>query len=97
MNFPNEIHVRGSGMPRVIGTIEAALALIDQNLPVELARLPRWSFARALLIEALRTSKSRDINAAARQFRQALRNEHWLDERYGNGERPADRDAAKAK
>jgi hypothetical protein len=28
----------------------------------------------------MQTGKSRDLNAAVRQFTQALRNERWLDE-----------------
>jgi hypothetical protein len=31
-------------------------------------------------LEAQRTGKSRDLNAAVRQFRQALSNERWLEE-----------------
>ena len=49
-------------------------------MPSELGRLPRWTFAHALLLEAERTGKSRDLKAAVRQWRQALSNEKWLDE-----------------
>jgi len=45
-----------------------------------LARLSRWTFARALFLEVERTGKSRDMRAAVRQFRQALSNERWLEE-----------------
>jgi hypothetical protein len=80
MKLPEELHLRASSMPRTIRTAEAAIALIDDSVPAELARLPRWTFARALLVEAIRTGKSKDMNAAVRQLRQALSNEHWLDQ-----------------
>jgi hypothetical protein len=51
--------------------VEEAIRLIDRNLPPDLARLPRWTFARALLAEAMQTGKSRDMKAAVRQLRQA--------------------------
>jgi hypothetical protein len=41
--------------------------------------MSRWTFAHALLVEALRTGKRRDLNAAFRQLRQALTNQDWLD------------------
>jgi hypothetical protein len=81
MNLPAEVRVRGSGLPSVIRTVEEAIKLIDRNLPPDLARLPRWTFARALLAEVRQTRKSRDMKAAIRQLRQALQNEKWLDER----------------
>jgi hypothetical protein len=60
--------------------------MIDSELPAELARLPRWTFARALLLEAVKTGRKRDLTAALRQVRQALSNEGWLiDERAGGG------------
>ena len=70
-------------MKSVLTTIEGALGFIDRHLPAELARLSRWTFARALFLEAQRTGKSRDLNAALRQFRQALSNERWLEEDEG--------------
>jgi len=81
MKLPAEVRVRASGLPSVIRTVEEAIKLIDRNLPPDLARLPRWTFARALLAEARQTGKSRDMKAAVRQLRQALQNEKWLDER----------------
>lgn len=80
LRLPAEVRIRASGMPAKIKTAKEALGIIDHKLPAELARLPRWSFARALLVEAMRTGKSRDMNAAVRQFRQALSNENWLDQ-----------------
>jgi len=81
MKLPAEVRVRASGLPSVIRTVEEAIKLIDRNLPPDLARLPRWTFARALLAEAMQTGKKRDMKAAVRQLRQALQNEKWLDER----------------
>lgn len=81
MKLPTDVHIRASGMRPVIATVEQALDLIDRHLAPELARLPRWTFARALLVEAARTGKSRDMNTALRQLRQALSNEKWLDDK----------------
>jgi hypothetical protein len=80
VKLPSSVRVRAPGHRAAIATIEAALGFIERRLPAELARLPRWTFARALFLEAQRTGKSRDMNAAVRQFRQALSNEKWLDE-----------------
>jgi hypothetical protein len=77
MKLPTEVHLRASGMPSAIRTVEEAVRLIDHELPSELTSLPRWTFARALLLEATRTGKSRDMKAALRQLKQAVRNEHW--------------------
>jgi hypothetical protein len=78
MDLPTEIHLQAPGLRRVITTVEQAVDMIDRRMPPELARLPRWTFARALLIEALRTQKSRDMATAVRQLQQALSNEKWL-------------------
>lgn len=59
-------------------TVEQALRMIEHELPPEIARLSRWTFARALLVEALKTGKARDLNAGFRQLKQALTNEQWL-------------------
>jgi hypothetical protein len=80
MKLPAEVHLHASGLPSVIATVEQAVHLIDRQLPPELAKLPRWTFARALLVEVMRTGKSRDMKAAARQFKQALKGEKWLVE-----------------
>jgi hypothetical protein len=77
LKLPTEVSVRAAGMPSVITTVEQAIEMIDRRLPPELAKLPRWTFARALLIEAIKTRKSRDMKAAIRQLQQALRNEKW--------------------
>jgi len=78
LKLPSEVRIRAAGVRSVVKTVEQALHTIDRELSPELARLPRWTFAHALLVEAQRTQKSRDLNAAYRQFRQALSNEKWL-------------------
>ena len=78
--LPAPIAVRAPSLRGTIDTLERACAFIDKNVPPDLAKLPRWEFARALCLEALRTGKSRDLNTAVRQFRQALSNERWLDD-----------------
>jgi hypothetical protein len=83
VKLPAQVRVRAPGHRAAITTIEGALGFIDRHLPAELARLSRWTFARALFLEAQRTGKSRDLNAALRQFRQALSNERWLEEDEG--------------
>jgi len=79
MQLPMQLRVRAPGLRSGIKTVQEAIKFIE-NMPTELATLQRWTFARALLGEAMQTGKSRDLNAAARQFTQALRNERWLDE-----------------
>jgi hypothetical protein len=81
------VRVRAPGYRASIGSVKDALGFIDRHLPPELARLRRWTFAHALFLEAERTGKSRDTNAAMRQFRQALNNERWLEEDDSDKER----------
>jgi hypothetical protein len=81
--LPTQVRVRAPGHRAAITTVEGALGFIDRHLPEELARPPRWTFARALFLEAQRTGKSRDLTAAVRQFRQTLSNERWLEETDG--------------
>jgi glutathione S-transferase len=80
IELPAVVRVRATGKPREIATVKQALSFVDRNVHPDLARLPRWTFARALLEEAATTRKSRDVNAAFRQLKQALSNEKWLDE-----------------
>ena len=75
----NPLPVRAPGLRIELETVEQAISFIDKNVPQELATLPRWAFARALLLEARKTRKSRDLRAAGRQLNQALSNERWLD------------------
>jgi hypothetical protein len=79
-DLPAPVRVRATGKPSEIATIKQAISFIDRHVHPDLARLPRWTFARALLEEAAKTRKSRDVNVAFRQFKQALGNEKWLDE-----------------
>jgi hypothetical protein len=79
MKLPTPVRVRAPGRRGEIPSVKDALGFIDR-LPAELKRLPRWTFAHALLLEAERTGKSRDLKAAVRQLRQALGNEKWLEE-----------------
>jgi class 3 adenylate cyclase len=79
LELPRRVHVRAPGLRLELATVEKSIRFIDKNVPRELATLPRWTFARALLVEALRTRKARDLRAAVRQLSQALSNERWLD------------------
>jgi hypothetical protein len=73
-DFPNAlITTRGE-----IRNIRDAARLISRELPEELKRQSRWTFAAALLKEAERTHKTRDLSCAYRQLRQALENDHML-------------------
>jgi hypothetical protein len=76
--LPGTIRLRASGCRPALRTLGEAIHMIDTDLPAELRRLPRWTFARALLVEAIKTGRKRDLTAAARQVRQALSNEGWL-------------------
>jgi hypothetical protein len=78
--FPVAIRIRASGCRAVVCTVGEALEMIDKELPAELHRLRRWTFARALLEEASLTRRKKDLAAAVRQFKQALSNEAWLVE-----------------
>ena len=76
--LPVTLRVRAPGCRTAIRTVGEALGMIDKELPSELGRLPRWTFARALLAEATATRRKKDVAAAARQLTQALSNEKWL-------------------
>jgi glutathione S-transferase len=80
IDLPAVVRVRATGKPSDIATVKQALSFVDRHVHPDLARLPRWTFARALLAEAAQTRKSRDVKAAFRQLKQALSNEKWLDE-----------------
>jgi hypothetical protein len=83
--LPQRVYVKAPGLRLEVTTVEGALRFIDDRVASELAKLPRWTFARALLAEALKTRKTRDLRTAFRQLTQALSNEHWLD--VGRGDR----------
>jgi hypothetical protein len=78
--LPAPLRLRARGCRPALRTVDEALDMIDTELPAELRRLPRWTFARALLVAAAKTGRKRDLTAAARQVRQALSNEGWLVE-----------------
>ena len=77
--LPEDVRTRKKGIRPVIRTVAEAVRVIDRDLPPDLRKLPRWTFARALLVEAERTGKKRDLVSATRQLKQALGNEGWLD------------------
>jgi hypothetical protein len=77
--LPQHLYVKAPGLGLELTTVEGSIKFIDRHVPAELAALPRWTFARALLAEALKTRKTRDLRAAVRQLSQALSNERWLD------------------
>jgi hypothetical protein len=78
--LPAPLRLRAPRCRPALRTVDEAIHMIDTELPAELGRLPRWTFARALLREASRTGRKRDLTAAVRQLRQALSNEGWLVE-----------------
>jgi hypothetical protein len=80
LTFPVAFHIRASGCRPEVRNVAQALEMIEDDLPAELRRLPRWTFAKALLEEANRSRRKKDLTAAARQFRQALSNEGWFVE-----------------
>jgi hypothetical protein len=79
MQLPTTISTNCAGRSQV-RTVDEALRMIEEELPAELRSLPRWTFARDLLIAATRSNKKRDLTIAVRQFKQALSNEGWLAE-----------------
>ena len=84
--LPATIRLHAPGYRPALRTVDEALQMIDRELPAELARLSRWTFARALLLEAAKTRRERDLVAAVRQVRQAASNEGWLiDEDAADG------------
>ena len=80
LRFPKPVNIRASGCRPVVRTAAEALLMIDNELPVELRGRSRWTFARALFDEAMRTGRGRDLDTAIRQLKQALSNEGWLRE-----------------
>ena len=78
MDLPDTVRLVGSAYRPVIKTVEEALRFIDRELPIELLRQSRWTFARELLIVASKSGKKRDIGHAFRQLSQALDNDRLL-------------------
>ncbi len=83
--LPQTVRLHAPGCRPALRTVDEAIHMIDMELPEELRRLPRWTFARALLMEAAQSGRKRDLTAAVRQVRQALSNEGWLIERQPSG------------
>lgn len=79
LKLPQGVRVKAPGFRKELATVVTAIRFIDKHVPRELATLPRWTFARALLMEALKTQKRRDLQAAVRQLTQAVSNERWMD------------------
>jgi hypothetical protein len=79
-DFQSEIQLCATGCRGRLRGLSEAKAFISKELPAELRKLPRWSFAEALVGHAQKTGKQRDLRAAERQLRQALANEGWLAE-----------------
>jgi ribosomal protein S7 len=78
LSLPEVIRTSGKGLRPKIRTVTEAIHLIDEELPIELRSLKRWTFARELLVHAERSRKKRDLTSAMRQLRQALSQEGWL-------------------
>jgi hypothetical protein len=85
MDFPKPIRTKGGKLRPVIRSTEDAIRLIDIELPVELQKQSRWTFARELMVVAGRSGKKRDLRAAFRQVQQALRNDDLLDDQDDPG------------
>jgi hypothetical protein len=52
MEFSTVFRIKRDGLRPVVRTTAEALRLIDEELPMELRGLPRWTFARELLVAA---------------------------------------------
>lgn len=78
ITLPATVHMIGSAYRPSIQTIQEALRFIDRELPIELRRRSRWTFARELLLVADRTGRKKDIAYAFRQLKQALSNDRLL-------------------
>src|SRR6185437_957644 len=85
MDFPQEIRTRAKRVRPIVRTAEEAVRLIDHQLPREINRHSRWTFARALLLVAQQSGKKRDLTIAYRQFRQALSNDKLLVSEVSEG------------
>jgi hypothetical protein len=78
--LPAPVRTKGGRLRPVVRSVAEALRLIDEELPIELRRLRRWTFARALMEEAAQSGKKADLSRALRQFTQALANDDFLAE-----------------
>jgi hypothetical protein len=62
MKFKSTVRTNGPGLRPALRTTKEAIGLIDQDIPQELRTLERWTFARALLVEALRSIRRKLVN-----------------------------------
>jgi hypothetical protein len=76
--FPTPIRMSGAGGRSQLRNLGEAKRFVENELPTELRKQPRWTFAGALVKHALASGKQRDLRVAERQLRQALSNEKWL-------------------
>ncbi len=77
-DLPAVIRTTGHGVRPAIRTVTEGLRFIEDELPQELRRLPRWTFARELLEVAAKSRTKRDTFTAYRQLVQALGNDGLL-------------------
>jgi hypothetical protein len=76
--LPTEIHLRAAGLPSVIRTVEEAIRLIETQMPKELAGASALDLRVCFANRGATDGKgARDMKAAIRQFKQALKNERW--------------------
>jgi hypothetical protein len=64
MEFSTVFRIKRDGLRPVVRTTAEALRLIDEELPMELRGLPRWTFARELLVAADKSRRSRNNDIA---------------------------------
>lgn len=76
--FSEPLRLSAPGRRGQLRNLEEAKRFLENELPAELGKLPRWTFAVALIRHAMASGKQRDLRAAERQLRQALSNEGWL-------------------
>lgn len=76
--FQQPIRLSAPGRRGHLRNLGEAKRFVENELPAELGKLPRWTFAAALIRHAIASGKQRDLRAAERQLRQALSNEGWL-------------------
>lgn len=77
-SFQSPLRLAAPGRRHALRNLGEAQRFVESELPAELGKLPRWTFASALVKHALASGKQRDLRAAERQLRQALSNEGWL-------------------
>lgn len=76
--FHEPLRLSAPGRRSHLRNLGEAKRFVENELPAELGKLPRWTFAAALIRHAIASGKLRDLRSAERQLRQALSNEGWL-------------------